>query len=372
VTAILILGLGCTSSPSRGAGGTGGGGQGGIGLQGAAGSTTGGAGGTGVGGGTGGSAPIIDSGAADSRAPGDAGADGSASDGPSDAPPTTDGPLEGALASAGCGLQPTQPPQMFVEKKTTAGTQSRVYRVWLPAGYDPRRPYRTIFLGHGCGDNNGCPDCGPAGTPFPGLEKVADAILVAMVAAGSCFDNGNGTSSSSELVYFDQALKEVSAAFCVDQSRVFVGGFSSGAWVTHLIGCARAGSGPGKVRAQITATGEWPNPPACTGPAAALMAHDMNDTNNPFAAGVVARDHILQTNKCGTTTIPYSYDGVTPASATTGNCAVTSPGCQPCVEYQGCTPGYPVIWCPTKGNNPSHSRQVPITTVGLWRFISQF
>jgi poly(3-hydroxybutyrate) depolymerase len=263
---------------------------------------------------------------------------------------------------------------MYVQKSTTAGTMNRVYRVWLPAGYDPKRPYRTIFLGHGCGDNNGCSACGPAGTPFPGLETVADAILVAMVAEGSCFDNGNGTNSSPELVYFDQILKEVAADYCVDQARVFVGGFSSGAWVTHLIGCARAGSGPGTVRAQITATGEWPNPPPCTGPIAALMAHDMEDNNNPFSAGVVARDKILAENHCGTQTIPYSYDGVTPATPTSGNCAITGTvtSCQPCVEYQGCDPGYPVIWCPTNGNNPSHSRQVPITTLGLWRFIQQF
>jgi hypothetical protein len=288
----------------------------------------------------------------------------------------SDGGLAGALPSAGCGKPPGQPLQMFVDKNTTAANMSRVYRVWLPANYDPQRPYRTIFLGHGCGDNNGCAACGPAGTPFPGLEKIADAILVAMVASGSCFDNGNGTTNSPELLYFDKALSEIAASFCVDQSRVFVGGFSSGSWVSHLIGCGRAGMGPGKVRAQVTATGEWPNPPPCTGPIASLLAHDMNDPANPFGgngdSGMVARDHILAANNCGKTTIPYSYDGVTPATATSGNCAVTSLGCQPCVEYQGCTPGYPVIWCPTIGNNPAHSRQVPITTVGLWKFITQF
>ena len=283
-----------------------------------------------------------------------------------------DSGLPAAMPSAGCGKTPAQALQMFVQYPTTIGTTSRVYRVWLPAGYDPQRSYRTIFLGHGCGDNNGCAACGPAGTPFPGLEMVADGILVAMVAEGSCFDNGDGTPNSPELLYFDQILEEVSANFCVDQARVFVGGFSSGSWVSHLIGCARAGTGPGKVRAQVTATGEWPNPPPCTGPIASILAHDMNDPANPFSAGKVARDHILQTNHCNQQTVPYSFDGVTPATSSSGNCAITSTGCQPCVEYQGCMAGYPVIWCPTNGNNPAHSRQVPITTIGLWRFISQF
>jgi hypothetical protein len=70
--------------------------------------------------------------------------------------------------------------------------------------------------------------------------------------------------------------------------------------------------------------------------------------------------------------MPYSYDGVTPATATSGGCAAKTPGCQPCVEYQGCTPGYPMVWCPTVGSAPLHNNQEPITTVGLWKFIQRF
>ncbi len=300
--------------------------------------------------------------------------DSSATNTPSDANEGDDGPASsndgappsdgGMMPSPGCGKPPGQALQTFVAKQTMAGTMNRTYRVWLPPGYDPKRPYRAVFLGHGCGGN--------AGQPFPGLEKVVDAVLVALVAVGSCFDNGNGTTNSPELVYFDQAAKEVSANFCIDQARVFVAGFSSGSWLSHLIGCARAGTGPGKVRGQITATGEWPNPPPCTGPIASMLAHDMADGANAFAAGMVARDHILKANNCGPTTVPYSYDGVTPATPTSGGCPVATKGCQPCVEYQGCTPGYPMIWCPTKGSNPSHNNQEPLTTVGLWKFIQQF
>jgi hypothetical protein len=269
-----------------------------------------------------------------------------------------------AIPSSGCGKMPAQPLQMFVAKQTMAGAMNRTYRVWLPPAYDPKRPYRTVFLGHGCGGN--------AGQPFAGLENVVDGVLVALVAVGRCFDNGNGTDTSPEIVYFDQVIKEVSANFCIDQARVFIAGFSSGSWVSHLLGCARAGTGPGKLRGQITSSGEWPNPPPCTGPIASMLAHDMADNQNPFAAGIVARDHILKANNCGTQTVPYSYDGVTPATATSGGCAVKTPGCQPCVEYQGCTPGYPMVWCPTKGSVPVHNNQIPLTTVGLWKFVSRF
>jgi len=61
-------------------------------------------------------------------------------------------------------------------------------------------------------------------------------------------------------------------------------------------------------------------------------------------------------NGCGASTVPYVYDGV---SATT-----------PCVTYEGCRPDAPVVWCPTTGEG--HADEVPITTLGLWRFFSQF
>jgi hypothetical protein len=302
-------------------------------------------------------------GSSGTNTPGDAnaGADDAASSNDG-APPSEGGMLPGAMPSPGCTKAPGQALQTFVPKQTMPG--NRTYRVWLPAGYDPTRAYRTVYLGHGCGGNGGL--------VFPGLDKIVDAVLVELVAVGSCFDNGNGTTNSPELVYFDEVSKEVAANFCVDQARSFIAGFSSGSWLSHLVGCARAGTGPGKIRGEITASGEWPNPPPCTGPVAAMLAHNNPDDQNPFPAGMVARDHILKANNCGTTTVPYSYDGVTPATATSGGCAAKTPGCQPCVEYQGCTPGYPMVWCPTVGSTPLHNNQEPITTVGLWHFIQRF
>jgi hypothetical protein len=88
-----------------------------------------------------------------------------------------------------------------------------------------------------------------------------------------------------------------------------------------------------------------------------MLAHDTTDNQNSFAGGMRARDRLLMVNGCGTQTLPYDFDG-DPATPS------------PCVIYQGCKPGYPVVWCPTTGKG--HSNQVPITTVGLWRFFSQF
>ncbi|HET6280451.1 MAG TPA: hypothetical protein VFH73_05780 [Polyangia bacterium] len=351
--ALAMLGslVGCTSSsevippPPTGSGGNpgSGGGSGGqagspAGSGGSVGS--GGTGGTSSGGsvGSGGSAGSgID--ARDTTGAG--GMDAVSQDGPAKPPP------DGQMASAGCGMPAGQALSTYVAKNTMSGGVARSYRLYLPAGYAPMRPYPLIVLGHGCTGNGG--------TPFP-IETASksDAIVVALKSVGSCFEY---SPTGADVTYFDTVLAEISASHCVDRNRVFMAGFSSGSWLTHTIGCVRAGT----VRGQGNMSGNQVNLTMCKGPIAALFAHDVADDQNSFAGAMVARDRILKSNGCGTTTVPWDYDG-NPATPST------------CVEYQGCMPGYPVVWCPTMAGagRPTHNNQVPISTVGLWRFWSQF
>ncbi len=258
-----------------------------------------------------------------------------------------------AVPSAGCGAAADQALGMYVRKTVT--TSTRVYDLSLPQGYDPHTAYRLIFLGHGCDGS----------IPYPLLPDATEgnAIIVAlrsvssqnsgMPYGGGCFDTGPGSNSLTELPYFDQVLADVSAHYCVDTARVFMAGHSSGSWLTNLLGCARAGV----IRGQGNSAGGLPVVPECTGPIAAMLCHDMQDDQNAFIEGEKARDRILAINGCSTETKPYDWDG-----------DPTTPSV--CVMYQGCKPGYPVVWCPTMGKG--HSDQIPMTTVGLWRFWKQF
>lgn len=65
---------------------------------------------------------------------------------------------------------------------------------------------------------------------------------------------------------------------------------------------------------------------------------------------------VLMRSRAFNSTLPYSWDT---------NLATAST----CVAYQGCKPGFPLIWCPT--HNKGHADQVPITTTGLWKFWSE-
>ena len=69
---------------------------------------------------------------------------------PVPAPSASQGP------SAGCGKPATQTPGQYKEFSLTvacegANARDRLYYVRLPPNYDPARPYRTVYLGPGCG-----------------------------------------------------------------------------------------------------------------------------------------------------------------------------------------------------------------------------
>jgi polyhydroxybutyrate depolymerase len=253
-------------------------------------------------------------------------------------------PSDASVPSDGCGKAAGQALASYVQK--TLGGSTRTYKVYLPTGYEPMRAYPTIVLGHGCG--------GGGGLPFP-IEQASktDAIVVALKSVGDCFEY---SPTGPDVTYFDQVLAEVETNHCVNKSKVFMAGFSSGSWLTHTLGCVRAGI----IRGQGNASGNQVNLTNCKGPIAAMFAHDLNDDQNSYAGGEKARDRILKMNGCSLTdTVPYDYDG-DPATPST------------CVSYTGCMPGYPVVWCPTmaKPGQPTHNSQVPISTVGFWRFWS--
>jgi polyhydroxybutyrate depolymerase len=245
-----------------------------------------------------------------------------------------------AKPSLGCNKPTTQALETFVEAKVMAKGFERQYFVRLPAGYDPARPYTTVVVGAACGGN------GMNGIPIQNAAK-DDAIVVGLspseeVAGRDCFMTESAT--SPEIDFFDAALAAVEAAYCVDQSMIFMEGFSSGSWLTNLIGCARGNI----LRGQGNASGGPPPLPTCTGPIATIMVHDTTDGANSYDGGKTTRDRIRQLNGCSEQTAPW--DAAYPE----------------CVAYQGCPAAYPLVFCTTTGKG--HTENVPFSTEGFWKF----
>src|SRR5260370_6839519 len=103
-------------------------------------------------------------------------------------------------------------------------------------------------------------------------------------------------------------MKEIEKNYCIDKGKVFIGGYSSGAWEAITLGLARGGT---VVRGISTAAGGLRmNRPAPTNlPIAALLLTGGADNTNPATGPTgsdLAVDLILKTNGCvGTDPPPW-------------------------------------------------------------------
>jgi polyhydroxybutyrate depolymerase len=236
----------------------------------------------------------------------------------------------------------------------------RSYYVRLPADYDPSKAYPLSIGGGGCGNTDGTSGNGGGLSALPQGQKLAIQVGLNYVYpqnAGACF--ADDYVNTPDLPYFDAVLAQLEAEYCVERGQVFVAGFSSGAWETYLLGCARAGV----VRGIGTAAGglRMTRPPCTQFPVAAILVAGLNDTENPIGplappgkndslGSAPARDDILARNGCtGTDTEPW--DPAYPA----------------CAKYTGCPAAYPVVWCAI---DDGHGTGGDISSKGFWKFWS--
>ncbi|HVU50399.1 MAG TPA: hypothetical protein VHL80_06915, partial [Polyangia bacterium] len=289
-----------------------------------------------------------------------AGATGTAGAGTGGAGAGTSGHATGM--SAGCGKPNSDPAAKYVEHDITVtvpAAQSayamRKFFTYMPHDYDPTHPYPVTMWGPGCGAS------GPEGNQLMGSvgpdgKPATDSFIeIQLLQKDSCFSTS--AADSPEVPYFDEVLKQVSDNYCIDKGQVFVSGYSSGSWLTHLLGCQRGNviRGIGSASGGILV-----DHGTCTGPIAAIMTGDSSDTTNPIISvdaktgtpkgSGAARDRILMANGCQMTSKPWN---------------ASFPGCQ---IYDGCPPEYPVVWCLTMGQG--HSTGGINSSKGFWTFWS--
>jgi poly(3-hydroxybutyrate) depolymerase len=232
--------------------------------------------------------------------------------------------------------------------------------VRLPATYDANRAYPTVFVGPGCDGqgNNAIPIQNAAGE---------DAIVIGLdysaAATGrTCFMTE--AFPDPEVNYVEETVGHVENDFCVDKSRLFIEGFSSGSWIAYLMGCVDGGPG-GLFKAQGNASGEdqgWNGMKdqfTCKGPTPWMAGHNNSDPNNAYPGG---RDHEILMNGCTMppVTMPYDPGSMVKPPATPAGVTIN------CVQYMGCKA--PTIFCTTTnlGHNPQEV--TGISTYGFWNF----
>jgi poly(3-hydroxybutyrate) depolymerase len=216
--------------------------------------------------------------------------------------------------SAGCGK--ANPPQ-GAGALTIRGAQAQ-YVVTLPPNYDANTPVPLIFGFHGRGRTH---------VQFQTIdasniqtELGSRAVMVYPKSQG-----GDGWNFAAEVPpsveFFEALYPQTLNNYCIDTSRIFLVGHSSGAYFTEILAC-RFGE---RFRGIGAVAGNLQEMNCSDARFAALLVHGTTDTVVSFAGGMQARDYYESRNGCDNSSVPGAVS--------------------PCIAYQNCDPGLPVQWC---------------------------
>lgn len=224
--------------------------------------------------------------------------------------------------SPGCGKAPADAPA-----SVTVNGMERAFILSTPRRYVSRDPSPLIVAFHGRTNSN------EKVASYYGLDREADDYFIAYPAAlqhdtGTYHwsSPGDKIGSLRDVAFFDAIVETLADAYCIDMDRIYVVGHSLGAWMANSVACARGGV----VRASATVGGDSMIAP-CTGPSAAFMMHNPNDTLASFYSSEMARDQRLHTNACAEES------------------KETTPADFRCIKYR-CDGGNDVVWCPHEIN----------------------
>jgi polyhydroxybutyrate depolymerase len=138
----------------------------------------------------------------------------------------------GVLPSAGCGSSSVRAGQETIT--TMAGGAARTYIRRVPATHDGVSPRPLVIDLHGLYQGAALQEQNSDWAPRADRDGM---VVVYPQGIDSIWDIGVG---SPDVAYFGQLLDETEAALCIDTNRVYVDGFSLGAFLTSAIVCTYA------------------------------------------------------------------------------------------------------------------------------------
>jgi predicted esterase len=263
----------------------------------------------------------------------------------------------GAMSS-GCGATPPalgpSNPQTLNVTDSKGTVTARQFYVSIPSDYDATKPYRTIFAWHYAGGSAAT----LAGTGYSGgyygvQPKLPEAIYVAgqglESTPGDATTTGWPNTNGGDIAFLNAMLTWLESNLCVDTTRIMSTGMSYGGIMSDTIGCQM----PDVFRAVAVMSGSL----FSTGRGSTCKSHDIAawithgtaDTTVDISGDETARDQFLADNHCGTTS--------------------TAVDPSPCMSYDGCDSGYPVVWCPVDGEGHT----IPSFAAGaIATFLGQF
>ena len=305
-------------------------GAGGSGGNGAAGKTAGNSGGGSAG---------NSGGAAGAEAPDAAVGDAASPGGETDAAAP---PNPAATASEACG-KGLEPPEEGIQNIQAAGIGRR-FMLRIPDTYDGQKPWPVIFAFHGAGNQDATTFDRSFGFR---AENESKAVLV---FPESLTNNGSHTwmtlsQHPSNVAFVDAMVAWLKEKLCINPSRIFATGQSSGGYFSQTMGCQRGDL----FRAVASNSGGERYFENCQGNPGVLISFGRNDQNSHTTAARKARDFWVERKSC----MPDNPEPVEPS---------------PCVSYRGCKDGIPLVYCEHGGGHPWPD----YATKGFWNFFDSF
>jgi poly(3-hydroxybutyrate) depolymerase len=231
--------------------------------------------------------------------------------------------------SAGCGKANPQ----LGSSGSPLMVSGHQYYMKIPASYDPSKPYPVLFMFN------------PTNNPINWAEQNAgfeqNGAKDAWIRVYPHPANPSSGWGAGDVSFFQPLYDAVTNALCVDKARAFASGESSGGDFSSILGCEHANKLRGIGPCATKAVGQYPlnaSQRDCTGQVDAVIIHGKNDNVVGPANGPATRDFYVALNHC--TSMSMAVAGY---SDTLSNC----------VEYQGCDPGFPVVFC--QHTDPNYS-----------------
>jgi poly(3-hydroxybutyrate) depolymerase len=233
------------------------------------------------------------------------------------------GPSLPATASEGCMKPHPTPAEGFRDLVVAGETRRFILRV--PSTYDGKKPWPVIFVFHGAGQS---------ASYFDGntdLRAVTEEKAVLVFPDGPVKPDGRRSwvfRSPDNVVFVDALVGWLKANLCIDPSRLFATGLSSGGYMSLTLACQR-----GDVfRAVASASGGMVETSDCRGNPHVWLRLGKADSAGTIDSLEKARDFWVAHKGC-------QRDNPAPVDP------------PPCVGYAGCRDGARVVLCADGGGH---------------------
>jgi polyhydroxybutyrate depolymerase len=153
---------------------------------------------------------------------------------PSAAPAVTD--RHPVKASAGCKAAPVAPGEQQVD--TSSGGAARSYLRHLPPTYDGTKPVPVVVDLHGYLEGARVHATNSMLGPFGDGHGF---VTITPQGSGAVVPGWDVERDAPDVRFIGDLLDEVERTLCVDDRRVYVAGFSNGAFLASTIACVYAG-----------------------------------------------------------------------------------------------------------------------------------